>query len=438
MLKSLPRVVVTGYGCLTPVGQSAKDTFAAILAKKSNFRRLKDISDLRNPENYPLDQYVSAVDIDRQELVKAWDKLNPTRSNAFLNIALTEAIRHANLDQEAISKDPERVGVSIGALSSNVTFLNESILASQATKYAGIHRFTMMNVLNNILATSVSIRLGTKGPMLTPATACATGLSAIGEAMNSIRLGYADIFVCGAAEEVLNPVSIWGPIRLGTINREPKNGKICAPFDRDRNGIILGEAGAVVIIESLDSALKRQVPIIAEILDFGMSSDGFHFVKPEPTGEGGFRAMKMACRSFLSSDALVSGELTIGKVVANAHATGTLVGDIAELQAIGRFAEACPKASEKDDKVLVTALKGNFGHCFSAAGALETIMGIEGLVQGKLPPINNFEATDEGICPANLTLASEAIDCPERTFLLKSSFGFGGVNNAILIKKFTK
>lgn len=437
MLKSLPRVVVTGYGCITPVGRSVQSTFAAVLASKSYFRKIEEVTWIKKPENFPLDQYASVIEMLPAEWEKNWSNLCPTRSSAFLNLAVQEATHHARLDKEAIARDSERVGVSIGALSSNISFLNDAISDAQGSKYAGLHRFTMMNVLNNILATSVSVRLGTKGPMLTPSTACATGLSAIGEAVNSIRLGYADIFICGAAEEVTNPVSLWGPIRLGTTNRHPSNDKVCVPFDRERNGIILGEAGAVMVVESLDSAVKRGVPILAEVVDFGMSSDGFHFVKPDPTGEGSFRALKGACRSYLSPDSPPSEEFTIDRVVINAHATGTAVGDVAELKAIGKFAEICPKGASPNPAVLVTALKSNFGHCFSAAGTLETIMGIEGLIQGKAPAINKFESTEEGVLPPNVSLANKTLECPERTFLLKSSFGFGGVNTALLVKKFT-
>lgn len=431
MRSGLPRVVVTGYGCVTPVGRTVRESFESIMAGQSNFRQVKDIPFIKSPENYPQDQYMSAIGMSDDELAKHWDNFNPTRSNAFLLMALGEALAHAKLTPELIHQAPERVGVSIGALSSNLGFLADAVAKSAPSRYSNIHRFTMMNVLNNILGTSVSVKLGTKGPMLVPATACATGLSAIGEAFNMIRLGYADQFICGAAEEILNPVAVWGPTRLGTLNKTPNHGKICAPFDKDRNGIILGEAGAVVVIETLENANKRGAAILAEIVDFGMSSDGFHYVKPEPSGEGGLRAMRQACQSLLAPSR--SERVTAGEMVVNAHATGTVVGDKAELQAIGRL--AADLGATASTPLLVTANKGNFGHCFSAAGTVETIMGIEGLIAGTAPPINYFQATEDGQMPPGVDLAAKPTACPDRTHLVKSSFGFGGVNCAILIKK---
>lgn len=421
-----PRVVITGMGCLTPVGKTVKSNFENILQNKSNFQRLSEIENLENPKYYPLEQHVSAINLSETDFQIHAHKFNKTRANAFLQIALLEALDQSNVKREYVLEHAARVGVSVGSLSSNITFLTDNIIKSHTANFTNINRFTMMNVLNNILATTVSVELGTQGPTIVPSTACATGLSSIGEAFNLIRLGYADMFICGGAEEVLSPASVWGPLRLGTLNSKPINSKICAPFDFERNGIILGEAGAVVIIETIESAIQRSANILGEIIDFGMSSDGLHFVKPDETGNGPFRALKMAGRY------LKDNKIAREQIIFNAHATGTKVGDRAELGACDKFANELEKGSNA--KIIVTANKGNFGHCFSAAGIVETIMGVECLLTGNVPPVNFFEKTDVEV--ENIEVLKHRRTANDLQFLLKNSFGFGGVNCALLIQKY--
>lgn len=425
-----PRIVVTGFGCLTPLGKNVEENHSQILKSSSFFRKISQIPNLQNPQSYPQEQFVSAIDLTQKEFEENSHTFNKTRSSAFLNIALLEALKTSNIDKQFISQNANRVGISVGSLSSNLSFLNENIAKSINSNFSNLHRFTMMNVLNNILSTRISAEYGIKGPTIVPSTACATGLSSIGEAFNLIRLGYADLFICGGVEEILNPLSVWGPIRLGAMNQKPTNGKICAPFDFERNGIILGEAAGVMVIESLESAKSRNAHIIAEIIDFGMSSDGFHFVKPEENGEGAYRAIKMAGKK------LENMNIDPSQILINAHATGTIAGDKAELSAYNKFVNELFENKNFEEKVIVSANKGNFGHTFSAAGLLESIMGIKSLINGQVPGTNFFERTE--IQNDKLYLSKNTQKDKNFQFLMKSSFGFGGINCAILFEKFNQ
>lgn len=425
----MPRVVITGYGCVSPVAKTARETYNSVCQKKSGFRKLADIPNLKNPEHYPLSQYIASVDLSQKEFDTFAHRFVKTRSCAFLQMSLKEALDHAQVSKSFIDANRKAIGVSVGALSSNLTFLTENVLKASESGFDSIHRMTMMNVLNNIHATVLAVELGLQGPSVVPSTACATGLSAIGEAYNLLRLNYADMFIVGATEETLNPTSVWGAKRMGTLNTEDSGAKICAPFDFERKGIILGEGSGIVILETLDSALKRNAKIIAEIIGYGISSDGNHFVKPDEQGEGAFTAMKNA----LLSSGIDLQSLQSNQIFVNAHATGTNVGDKAEATAIERLVSLL-KSYTTFDQMKVTAHKGNFGHCFSAAGIIESIIGLQSLEQSMIPPINNFEKT-EIQCPSLNMLGSSANESNLR-YMIKNSFGFGGINNSIVFRKF--
>jgi len=425
----MPRVVVTGYGCVSPVAKTARETYSAVCQKESGFRKLADIPNLKNPDQYPLAQYVASVDLTQKEFDTFAHRFVKTRSCAFLQMSLKEALEHAQVSKSFIDSNRKAIGVSVGALSSNLTFLTENILKAAESGFDSIHRMTMMNVLNNIHATLVAVELGLQGPSVVPSTACATGLSAIGEAYNLLRLNFADMFIVGATEETLNPTSVWGAKRMGTLNTDDSGSKICAPFDFQRKGIILGEGAGIIVLETLDSALKRKANIIAEVMGYGISTDGNHFVKPDEQGEGAFTAMKNALlASGIDLKALQSSQIFV-----NAHATGTAVGDKAEAVAIERLVSLLQMHSPFE-QMQVTAHKGNFGHCFSAAGIIESIIGIQSLQHSVIAPINNFEKTE--IESPTLHMLNQPINNTSLRVMIKNSFGFGGINNSIVFRKF--
>ena len=420
------RVVITGYSLLTPLGENINESFINVEKKKSNFQRFKDLN-LKEINEYPEDLYISLIQDEKYNLEKYSHRFINTRSSKFARKSFSDCLKNSKITKNYIKNNPTTIGISFGSLSSNLTFINSTIQKSKNSK--SINRYTMINVLNNAIQNSLAEEYKIKGPMLTPSTACASSLSAIGDAYNLIQLGYNDIFICGGSEEMLNPFLINGVNRIGAMGKDfvkLKKGKICCPFDKNRHGIILGEASGFVTIESKESADRRSVDYFAEIVGYGISCDGYHLIKPDPEGDGGYRSMKMAIeRSGLKKF------INDKNLIFNAHATSTKFGDKGEINGLLKLLEFLN--FDKNCNIPVNAFKANFGHTFSAAGVLESILGIESLKRNVILPLNGFEESDiEGI--DRFLLNKTCLDS-EKEFLLKNSFGFGGVNNSILFRK---
>lgn len=416
------RVVITAYNSITPLGRDIDTTWKNLMAKGSNFTRIRETGDPKI-SSYKGDEYVSYFNMPEDELKRESSPFVKTKSCALALQCIRQTLADANITEDYIGRETERIGTSIGVLSSNLTFLTDNIAKGLTDGFDSINRMTMMNVLNNVIQSVICVKHKIKGPMLCPATACSAGLSAIGEAYNAINLGYADTMIVGGVEETGTLLNFYGPKRLGAL-ASGTNKKICCPFDISRDGIVLGEGTGFLILEEKENAEKRGATPIAEILGFGMTGDGYHMVKPLENGDGGYKAMKMAIdRSGLGLSSILKEGLIL-----NAHATSTKVGDQAEAVALDRLLSA---SDNVNGKVKVTAFKGNLGHCFSAAGVIETLLGLQCFKNRKVPPINNLTQTD--IQTKHLDLMTSEAPCTER-YMLKNSFGFGGVNTSLLLK----
>ena len=421
------RVVITGYSALTPLGENLNQTFTNIKNRKSNFQKIKDLN-LDEKNEYPQELYISSIDDEKYNLNNFSHRFVNTRSSKFARKTFKDCLESSKLTKKYINKNPTKIGISFGALSSNLSFLHPPTSKKNSNSPLK-NPFTMINTLNNAIQNTLATDYKIKGPMLTPSTACASSLSAIGDAYNLIKLGYADIFLCGGSEEMLNPLLIKSVNKIGAMAKNKDNferNKISCPFDKDRHGIVLGEGSGFITLESKESADRRGVGYFCEIVGYGMSCDGFHLVKPDLYGDGGFRSMQMAV--------LMSGAfqfLEEGNLVLNAHATSTKFGDLGEVRGILKLFEFL--GFEGKCEVPVNAFKGNLGHTFSAAGVLETILGVESLRKNLVLPLNRFEESDiEGVERFKL---NKAFFESEKEFMLKNSFGFGGVNNSILFRK---
>jgi len=281
--------------------------------------------------------------------------------------------------------------------------------------------FSIPSIIPNMGAGWVSIELGTKGPLMSECTACAASNMAIGDAMDEIRMGRADVFLAGGTEAPITEVGIAGFDAMRALSRRNDDpARASRPFDGSRDGLVMGEAAAIVVLEELEHAKARGARIYAELMGYGVSSDASHMTEPDPTGENPARAMTMAI-----ADAGVSPE-DVGYI--NAHATSTPVGDASETRVIKRAL-----GEEHAARTPVSSTKGATGHCFGAAGAVEAVFTVMAVHEQKLPPTINYEVEDPD-CDLDY-IPNESRDAPDLQVALSNSFGFGGHNASIVIRR---
>jgi 3-oxoacyl-[acyl-carrier-protein] synthase II len=268
----------------------------------------------------------------------------------------------------------------------------------------------------------VSIELGTKGPLLSACTACAASNMAIGDATDAIRMGRADVMLAGGTEAPITEVGIAGFDAMRALSRRNDDpARASRPFDRGRDGLVMGEAAAILVLEELEHARARGAKIYGELTGYGVSSDAAHMTEPDPTGENPARAMKMAM-----DDASVE-PTEIGYI--NAHATSTPLGDASETRVI-----KMALGDEHASRTPVSSTKGATGHCFGAAGAIESVFTTLAVHERKLPPTINYEAEDPA-CDLDY-IPNESREAPDLSAAITNSFGFGGHNAALVISRF--
>lgn len=284
--------------------------------------------------------------------------------------------------------------------------------------------FTIPSFLVNLAAGHVSIKYGFKGPLGAPVTACAAGVQAIGDAARMIRAGEVDVAICGGAEACIHTVSLGGFAAARALssafNDDPT--RASRPFDRDRDGFVMGEGAGILVIESLEHALARGAKPIAEIVGYGTSADAYHLTSGPEDGDGAKRAMEMAIKQ---------AGITPGQIQhLNAHATSTPVGDKGELAAIKRVFKL---ESDGKGKIAVTSTKSATGHLLGAAGGIETIFTALALRDQMIPPTLNLEHKDE--VAENIDIVHGSAREAKLDYAISNGFGFGGVNASILLKR---
>jgi 3-oxoacyl-[acyl-carrier-protein] synthase II len=282
--------------------------------------------------------------------------------------------------------------------------------------------FSIPSIIPNMGAGWVSIELGTKGPLMSACTACAASNMAIGDAADAIRMGRADVMLAGGTEAPITEVGIAGFDAMRALSRrnsEPE--RASRPFDRGRDGLVMGEAAAILVLEDLEHARSRGAKIYGELAGYGVSSDAAHMTEPDPTGANPARAMRMAM-----DDADIE-PTEIGYI--NAHATSTPLGDASETRVI-----KTALGEEHAQRTPVSSTKGATGHCFGAAGAIEAVFTTLAVHDRKLPPTINYEAEDPE-CDLDY-IPNESRDAPDLRVALSNSFGFGGHNASLVIRRF--
>jgi 3-oxoacyl-[acyl-carrier-protein] synthase II len=350
------------------------------------------------------------------------DRKSARRMDRFAQMILAAA-RQAEADSGVVvAEAPERFGASIATGIGGLHSYQECYDVLLRKGPDRVSPFSIPSIIPNMGAGWVSIELGTKGPLQSECTACAASNMAIGGAMDTIRAGRADVMFAGGTESPITEVGIAGFDAMRALSRRNDDPtRASRPFDGERDGLVMGEAAAVLVLEELGRAQARGARIYAELVGYGLSSDAAHMTEPDPTGESPARAMRMALES-AGVDATEVGYV-------NAHATSTPLGDAAETKVIKKaFGE------EHAKRMAVSSTKGATGHCFGAAGAVEAVFTTLAVVDKKAPPTINYEDPDPS-CDLDY-VPNVARDVPELEVAVSNSFGFGGHNASIVVRSF--
>ena len=410
---SRTRVVVTGLGATTPLGGDVPSTWEALLAGKSGARLLPE--GMITSVNV---KFAAMIAVEPVEVMKPVEIRRLDRSEQFALIAAREAWADAGSPEV----DHERLGVVIASGIGGVTTMLEQydILRDKGARLVSPHTVPML--MPNGPAANVGLEFKAQAGVHTPVSACASGAEAIGYAMEMIRLGRADIVIAGGVEAAVHelPMAGFAAMKaLSTRNDDPT--KASRPYDKDRDGFVLGEGGGVVILESLEHAQARGATIYCEVAGQGLTSDGYHIAAPDPSGSGVTRAVKFALRD--------SGVDLSEVVHLNAHATSTPAGDVAEANAL------TAALGEHMSHVAVSATKSMTGHLLGGAGAIESVFVVLALKHRLAPPTINIENLDEAVkvdvvrdVPRPLPSGPIAA--------INDSFGFGGHNVVLIFKSF--
>ena len=409
----MKRVVVTGLGMINSVGQDKETAFSAILEGKCGIKEIE----LFDAQKFSVKIAGEIVDFDPSEVM---DAKEVKKADRFIQLgikAANEAMQDANFGEEI---DMERFGISSASGIGGLPNIEKNSVVCNTRGPRRISPFFIPSSLVNMLGGFISIEHGIKGPNLSCVTACAAGTHAIAEAAKTIILDGADQMLVIGAESAICGAGIGGFASMKALSTNNENPQEASrPFDANRNGFVMGEGAGALILEEYESAVARGAKIYAEVVGFGESGDANHITTPVP--EGPYRAMKAAMRM---AKAKVGEDLKIDYI--NAHGTSTPANDKNETAAIKKLfggKENCPP---------VSSTKGQIGHCLGAAGAIEAVISIMAMRDGKLPPTINYTTPDEN-CDLDY-VPNEARDA-ELNVVMSNSFGFGGTNGVVIFKK---
>ena len=407
------RVVVTGMGVVTPLGLNVKDYWSALLRGESGIGQIT----LCNTEGYPCTIAGEVKGFDPKQFLDFKNARRMARFSQFAVAAARMALEDAEVSEDG---NRERMGVLLGNGNGGLPNIDEEVRTILSRGGGRVSPFFMPMQLPNMAAAQVSIEFGLKGYNSTVTTACAAASQAIGEAAEVIRRGAADLMVTGGAEAGISEVGLAGfcAMRaLSTRNDDPQ--RASRPFDRDRDGFVAGEGAGILIIESLERAIERGAPILAEIAGYGASADATHMVAPDEEGLGAARAIRAALED--------AGIQPSDVDYINAHGTSTPLNDATETLAIKRvFGEAAYG-------IPISSTKSMTGHLLGAAGGIEAVACIKTIREGMIHPTVNYEIQDPR-CDLDY-VPNQPRKAAVRT-VLSNSFGFGGQNACLVIRAF--
>ena len=407
------RVVVTGIGAITPIGNNADEFWKGLKEGKcgvdtitafdvSNFK-VKLAAEVKgyNPEDY-------------------FDKRSARRLDKFAQfamIAAREAMKDSGMTKE--NTDFDRVGVFIGSGMGGLETIEKENKVCFEKGYDKISPMYIPMVISNMATGNVAIDLGLRGESFSIATACASATHSIGEAYRAIKHGYQDAVFTGGTEASITPTGVAGFTNIKALSQSTDKNRASIPFDKERSGFVMGEGAGVLVLEALEHAKKRGAKIYAEIVGYGASSDAFHITSPAPNGEGGARAMVNAIK-----DAKIEAK---DITYINAHGTSTHLNDSCETAAIKTA------LGESSKTVMVSSTKGNTGHLLGAAGAVEAIACVKAIEDDFVPPTINYKVPDE---ECDLDIVPNKGRNVKVEYAMSNSLGFGGHNSSIIFKKY--
>ncbi|MCW3078908.1 beta-ketoacyl-ACP synthase II [Segetibacter sp.] len=413
----LKRVVVTGIGALTPLGNNLEDYWNGLIngVSGANMITLFDASKFKTRFACELKNFEATDYLDRKEARKI------DRFAQIAIIASDQAVLDAKIDKAAVN--PDRVGVIFGSgIGGLITFQNEVIDFAKGDGTPRFNPYFIPKMILDIAAGQISMRHGFRGPNFAVVSACASSTNAIIDAFNYIRIGKADIIVTGGSEAVVSQAGVGGFNAMKALSERNDGFETASrPYDKDRDGFVMGEGAGVLILEDLDHAIARGAPIYCEIAGGGATADAHHITAPHPEGLGAKNVMLSAL-----DDAGMKPE-DIDYI--NTHGTSTPLGDGAELKAITHV------FGEHAYKLNISSTKSMTGHCLGAAGVIEAIACIQSIVHGIIPPTINHFTDDPELDPQLNFTFNKAQKRPVNA-ALSNTFGFGGHNAAVIVKKY--
>ena len=407
------RVVITGLGAITPIGNNVEEFWKGIKEGKCGIDEITHF----DTTNYKVKLAAEVKGFNPEE---HFDRRGAKRLDTFSQFAIVaakEAWKDSKLDKE--KEDMERVGVILGSgIGGLETMEKEMSNLHEKGPDRVSPMFIPMNIAN-MAAGNVAIELGAKGESISMVTACASGTHCIGESFRMIKNGYQDIVLTGGTEASITPIGIAGFTNIKALSQATDKNRASIPFDKERSGFVMGEGAGIVILEELEHAKSRGAKIYAEVVGYGATSDAYHITSPAPGGEGGARAMKIAMQE--------AGARPEDITYINAHGTSTHLNDSCETMAIK---SAIGEASKN---VMVSSTKGHTGHLLGAAGGVEAVVCAKAVEEGFVPATINYQVQDE---ECDLDIVPNEGRKVDIKYAMSNSLGFGGHNASILLKKY--
>lgn len=410
------RCVITGLGVVTPLGNTVEEYWNGLKNGVCGIDYIKkfDTTDYKvkiaaEIKDFDPEQYMTKKDVKRNDLFAI-----------YALAAGMQAFEDSKLDME--KEDADRIGVIVGSGVGGLMTMEEQVKRLTDKGPSRVSPLFITMTIGNMAAGNIAIRVGAKGVCEDIVTACATGTNAIGTAFRNIKHGYLDACIAGGAEGAICGIGVAGFTNLTALSTEEDPKKACRPFDKERNGFVMGDGSGILVLEELEHALARGAKIYGEVVGYGATADAYHVTLPEPTGEGAAKAMKFAMQ-----EAGITPE-QVGYI--NAHGTSTHTNDVGETKAIKlAMGEECAK------NIPISSTKSMTGHLLGAAGAIEAIACVKALEEGFLPPTINYHTPDEE-CDLDY-IPNVGREAKEAEYALSNSLGFGGHNGVLCFKKWT-
>lgn len=407
------RVVVTGLGMVSPVGLTMSESWNSVLEGKSGIAKIEGI----DVSHIPTKIAAQVKGFDPSTILDAKEARKTTRFVQLAIAASKEALTDSGLSFEGGN---ERAGASIGVGIGDIESVKDSSITLNEKGYKRISPFFIPYMIPNMAAGLVANTFGLKGPNICTTTACTSGTHGVGEAFMLIRNNMADVMVCGGAESTIADITLVAFSNMKALCDDHENpSEASCPFDASRSGFVMGEGAGILVLEEMESAIKRGAKIYCEVVGYGMSGDAHHITAPSPGGEGAYRCMKMAIDSAQASYEQVD--------YINAHGTSTKLNDLYETMAIKNLFK------DHSKKLAVSSTKSMTGHCLGAAGGIEAVFTAMALHEQIAPPTINLNHPDP---ECDLDYVPHKARKMEIRYALSNSFGFGGTNGSLLFKRY--